>query len=124
MKPNRETYPNKTWISGDDNALFPRCQHPDTRPNHVVLKLLRERFGRKTEIKHDGKWYPCKSTRPYRRNMIPVKCLETGIVYPSYRDACADLNLNIYSMSKHLNGYSSQSHVSGYHFIRLENDRN
>lgn len=47
-----------------------------------------------------------------------IKCLETGKIYESQKEAAEDLNINNSKLSSHLK--SKRSHVGGYHFIRIE----
>lgn len=118
MKPKSKIIPPQSPSMGPDvgeNDLFPRCQHPDNRTIREAVTAIRMKLGMKP-IKYNDKWYPRESTRPYRSNMKPVLCLDTGVVYASYREACEQLDLRIDSMSKHLKGYSSQTSVKGLRF--------
>lgn len=46
-----------------------------------------------------------------------VKCIETGEIFSSQREAAALMHLPENELSKHLNGL--MAHVRGYHFVRI-----
>lgn len=50
-------------------------------------------------------------------NTIPIVCVETGWVYPSYYDCAVDMGLDISTIKRQLNGI--YSHCCGYHFTNV-----
>lgn len=55
-----------------------------------------------------------------RKNGKPVMCVETGIIYPSSKQACRQLGLKSNHINDCINNPARYKTVGGYHWIRIE----
>jgi hypothetical protein len=85
----------RKYINDNDKcAVFPRCQHPDTRSNKDFLRELENRlFIKRIED---------KAKRAYRDSK--VMCIQTGEVFESAADADNKLGLTRGATSNVLRG--------------------
>lgn len=57
-----------------------------------------------------------------RKNGKPVMCVETGIIYPSSKQACRQLGLKSNHINDCINNPTRYKTVGGYHWIRIEKE--
>jgi hypothetical protein len=93
MKINREVYPVSSWLR-EDNFLFPREQHPDTR--------TAKEFFRDLEDKLFIKRYEEKAKREYLKGSI--MCIQNGRIFNSAREAEEALGITRGGVSHQLKG--------------------
>jgi len=103
-------------FSADENYLFPRGEHPDTRSNSEFLRDLENKlFVNRVE----------KRSRPQKIEVIrrryhkkgPIKCINTGDIYKSAKEAEVKLSITQGFVSKVLSG--DRKSVHGLNFIYL-----
>ncbi len=105
MKINREVYPAFTWLR-ENNDLFPREQHPDTR--------TAKEFFRDLENKLFIKRVEAKAKREYCKGK--VMCIQTGEVFNTAREAEDTLGITRGGVSHQLKG-RKKTCLKKYSFI-------
>lgn len=100
--------PVNVSIRYDENTeLFPRCQHPDTRPWNEVEKILIEKgVIKEKEIKTPN-------------NSLGVRVVETGQEFRSFSQCEKYFGLKHQSLSEYFRGKLSIKHLNGLTFERI-----
>jgi hypothetical protein len=94
MKINREVYPAFTWLR-ENNDLFPREQHPDTR--------TAKEFFRDLKIKQIEKGYKKRAKSNLGPVPKPVICITTQQTFDGLVIASDYFGINRGQLSHHLN---------------------
>lgn len=70
----------------------------------------------KMSLAQKASWLKTKRTTGTRRPIRPIKCIETGIIYPSLRETARQTGINPSSISSQINGHKRVA--GGYTFTR------
>ena len=111
------------YVHSEETKEKMRQSHLNKKFTEEHKQHLSQAAKKRTVQSMEGKHHTEETKKTIgRKNGKPVMCVETGIIYPSSKQACRQLGLKSNHINDCINNPTRYKTVGGYHWIRVEKE--